>query len=288
MAGLPPYLPGDLIEVDIDEDEAIWISDGRPLRPARCSLTRQEALAVQRASDGAARHAGRARGAGLASALAKLGRAGSETLGDAAVDRRPSRAKAPPHLDAVRDAAAEHRADPDRLRRASTGERTERTVEPEAVFADTGRWYVAAVGRRRRRRATAAGRPDRRRSSRGRAFTPRGLEGAGRPLYTPGPDDVEVRVAAVRGGPLGGRVLRDDRSGRGGRTGAVEATLPARRPGPGRAAPAASGARRPRCSSRRAPGRVETWRGYAGRYRALRHECGLAAPRKPGSSPPGG
>ena len=45
LAGLPPYGPGDLIDVDIDEDGAVWISMAdhfaRPLR-----LTRQEALAV--------------------------------------------------------------------------------------------------------------------------------------------------------------------------------------------------------------------------------------------------
>ena len=45
LAGLPPYGPGDLIDVDIDEDGGVWISMAdhfaRPLR-----LTRQEALAV--------------------------------------------------------------------------------------------------------------------------------------------------------------------------------------------------------------------------------------------------
>src|SRR5438094_10253810 len=45
MSGLPPYGPGDLIEVDVDEDDRIWISMAahfaRPLR-----LTRNEALAL--------------------------------------------------------------------------------------------------------------------------------------------------------------------------------------------------------------------------------------------------
>jgi len=45
LAGLPPYGPGDLIDVDIDEDGGIWVAMAdhfaRPLR-----LTRQEALAV--------------------------------------------------------------------------------------------------------------------------------------------------------------------------------------------------------------------------------------------------
>ena len=45
MSGLPPYGPGDLIEVDVDEEERIWSSMAehfsRPLR-----LTRNEALAL--------------------------------------------------------------------------------------------------------------------------------------------------------------------------------------------------------------------------------------------------
>ncbi len=45
MSGLPPYGPGDLIDVDVDEDDRIWISMAdhfsRPLH-----LTRSEALAL--------------------------------------------------------------------------------------------------------------------------------------------------------------------------------------------------------------------------------------------------
>ncbi|HWL91302.1 MAG TPA: WYL domain-containing protein, partial [Actinomycetota bacterium] len=45
MSGLPPYGPGDLIDVDVDEDGHIWIAMAdhfsRPLQ-----LTRIEALAV--------------------------------------------------------------------------------------------------------------------------------------------------------------------------------------------------------------------------------------------------
>src|SRR3989454_11984568 len=45
LAGLPPYGPGDLIDVDIDDDGRVWIDMadyfGRPLR-----LTRSEALAL--------------------------------------------------------------------------------------------------------------------------------------------------------------------------------------------------------------------------------------------------
>ena len=45
MSGLPPYGPGDLIDVDVDEDDRIWITMAdhfaRPLR-----LSRNEALAL--------------------------------------------------------------------------------------------------------------------------------------------------------------------------------------------------------------------------------------------------
>src|SRR3954452_12217162 len=45
LAGLPPYGPGDLIDVDIVEERRFWtamaVHSARPLR-----LTRQEALAV--------------------------------------------------------------------------------------------------------------------------------------------------------------------------------------------------------------------------------------------------
>src|SRR5262249_228714 len=47
MSGLPPYGPGDLIDVDVDEDGNVWISMAdhfaRPLR-----LPRPEALAASR------------------------------------------------------------------------------------------------------------------------------------------------------------------------------------------------------------------------------------------------
>jgi len=45
MSGLPPYGPGDLIEVDVDEDDRIWISMAEQFaRPLR--ISRSEALAL--------------------------------------------------------------------------------------------------------------------------------------------------------------------------------------------------------------------------------------------------
>src|SRR5213079_603322 len=84
MSGLPPYGPGDLIDVDIDEDGGVWISMAdhfaRPLR-----LTRQEALAVYVRATELAATPGIPVAPALTGALAKLREAlGPESLGEAA------------------------------------------------------------------------------------------------------------------------------------------------------------------------------------------------------------
>ena len=75
---------------------------------------------------------------------------------------------------------------------ASGAETTEREIDPEEVFFAIGNWYVAAWDHRsdserlfRADRIHATTRT-------GQRFEPRGLRGAGRPLYTPGSDDVRV------------------------------------------------------------------------------------------------
>ena len=194
LAGLPPYGPGDLIDVDIDEDGRVWISMAdhfaRPLR-----LTRQEALAVYVRATELAATPGVPEAPALASALGKLRDAlGDDTIGDAAAIAAADAGDAPPFLDAVRAAADAH----ERLRiayaAASTAERSERTIDPEAVFASSGRWYVAAwdvdvdderLFRIDRIDAVA---------STQETFAPRGLQGAGRPLYSPGGGDQAVRL----------------------------------------------------------------------------------------------
>lgn len=194
LAGLPPYGPGDLIDVDIDEDGAVWISMAdhfaRPLR-----LTRQEALAVYVRATELAATPGMPGAPALTSALAKLRTAlGSETLGDAAGIAAAEAGSAPAHLDTVRSAAEAHERLLIAYAAASTGARTERRIDPEAVFASSGQWYVAAWDvdldderLLRVDRIDAA-------SPTGERFLPRGLEGAGRPLYTPGAQDVGIRV----------------------------------------------------------------------------------------------
>lgn len=194
LSGLPPYGPGDLIDVEI-QDGRIWIRMAdyfaRPLR-----LTRSEALALYLRGTALAGTPGLAVAPALASALDKLAEGlGPETLGglpervDAAGGGREVE-----QLGLLRQAAADH----ERLRieyyAASTAEITVRDIDPEGVFFDLGNWYV--VGWDHRSDSERLFRVDRIRSvdGTGARFEPRGLPGAGRPLYTPSRDDVEVRL----------------------------------------------------------------------------------------------
>jgi proteasome accessory factor C len=194
VSGLPPYGPGDLIDVDI-QDGRIWIGMadyfGRPLR-----LTRSEALSLYLRGTALAGAPGLEEAPALSSALAKLAQAlGPETLGelpervDSATDDR-----AVGTLSEVRRAAAER----ERLRieyyAASGAETTEREIDPEEVFFALGNWYVAAWDHRSE--AERLFRADRihAAAATGERFEPRGLQGAGRPLYTPGVDDVSVTL----------------------------------------------------------------------------------------------
>ena len=150
MSGLPPYGPGDLIEVDVDEDDRIWISMAahfaRPLR-----LSRGEALALYLRGTELLGTAGLPDATALASALEKLRTSlGPETLGDAERIEMADPGAPIEALDPIREASRERRrVRVDRIRR----------VEPT-----------------------------------GERFSPRGLEGAGRSLYTPSDEDVSVRL----------------------------------------------------------------------------------------------
>jgi proteasome accessory factor C len=194
VSGLPPYGPGDLIDVDVQEGR-IWIGMAdyfaRPMR-----LTRSEALALYLRGTALSQAPGVPEAPALGTALEKLAeRLGPEALGGlpgrvgAAGSRRPVEA-----LDAVRWATKQH----ERLRieyyAASTAETTRREIDPEEIFFTIGNWYVAAWDRRSD--AERLFRVDRIRSVEptGERFEPRGLEGAGRPLYTRDEDDVEVRL----------------------------------------------------------------------------------------------
>jgi proteasome accessory factor C len=198
LSGLPPYGPGDLIMVDIDEDGGVWISMAehfaRPLR-----LTREEALAVYVRATELAATPGFPGAPALTAALAKLRDAlGSETLGDATGIAASEAGSAPEHLETIRD-AAEASAGVRIGYTSAGGERSVRTIEPEAVFATAGHWYAVAWDVDidderlfRIDRMTSVART-------GTTFTPRGLQGAGRPLFTPGGRDVEARLRLAPG-----------------------------------------------------------------------------------------
>lgn len=195
MSGLPPYGPGDLIDVDVDEDDRIWISMAdhfsRPLK-----LTRSEALAVYLRGTELLATPGVPDAPALAKALEKLRDSlGPETLGEASGRIEiASGGRAPEHLETLREAAAAQERLSIEYFALSTGERTRRTIEPEEVFSDMGHWYVAAWD------VDADGerlfRADRVRTVErtGERFRPHGLEGAGRELYSPTGEDVSVRL----------------------------------------------------------------------------------------------
>ena len=196
MSGLPPYEPGDLVGVDIEEDGRIYISMAdhfsRPLR-----LTRNEALALYLRGTELLATPGLPEAPDLAGALDKLATAlGPETLGDIEGRIETAEAGSPSQLvQTLREAARDH----ERLRieyfAHSSGAWSTRRVDPEEVFSSLGNWYVAAWD------ADADGerlfRADRIRGVErvGERFEPRGLAGAGRALYTPSRDDVAVRLA---------------------------------------------------------------------------------------------
>jgi proteasome accessory factor C len=194
VSGLPPYGPGDLIGVAI-EDERVWIDMAdyfsRPLR-----LTRTEALALYLRGTALAVTPGLREATALVSALRKLEeRLGPETLGELAERVEAAEGGKPAEtLDALRKAVAGNERVRIEYYAASSAETTAREVDPEEVFFAIGNWYVAAFdhhsGEERLFRA------DRIRSVEptGETFEPRGLAGAGRALYTPTERDVPVRL----------------------------------------------------------------------------------------------
>jgi proteasome accessory factor C len=194
VSGLPPYGPGDLIDVDI-QDGRIWIGMAdyfaRPLR-----LTRAEALAIYVRGAAVAAVPGLDEASALASALGKLAAGlGPDALGE--LPERVETASAGGEVETLgelRRAAAEH----ERLRieyyAASAAETTAREIDPEEIFFEIGHWYVVAWDQRSD--AERLFRADRIRSMAptGHRFEPRGLRGVGRPLYTAGSDDASVTL----------------------------------------------------------------------------------------------
>ena len=194
ISGLPPYSPGDLIDVDI-QDGWVWIRMAdyfaRPLR-----LTRSEALALYLRGTELSATPGVAEAPALDSALRKLQEGlGSETLGGLGerVQAAPA-VRSAETLETVRDAVAGNATLRIEYYAHSSAETTEREIDPEEVFFAIGNWYVAAFDHRSGEERLF--RVDRIRSvaTTGASFEPRGLAGAGRPLYTQTDRDVAIRL----------------------------------------------------------------------------------------------
>ena len=195
MSGLPPYEPGDLVEVDIEEDGRIYVSMAdhfsRPLR-----LTRNEALALYLRGTELLATPGLPEAPDLRSALDKLAAAlGPDTLGDIEGRIESAEGGGPSALlQTLREAARDHERLEIEYFAHSRGAWSTRRVDAEEVFSSLGNWYVAAwdvdAEGERLFRADRIRRADRM----GERFTPRGLAGAGRALYTPTADDVPVRL----------------------------------------------------------------------------------------------
>jgi proteasome accessory factor C len=192
LTGLPPYGPGDLIEVDIDDESRVWIRMADYFsRPVR--LTRAEALALYLRGTELLGAGGVGEADALQAALGKIAEAlGSEALGELKVDVGDQTSTGP--LEAVRRAVADRESLEIEYYSANRDELSTRTMDPEHVFSALGNWYVVAWDR------TADGerlfRLDRIREARPtkESFEPRGLIGQGRDLYTRTPEDVQVRL----------------------------------------------------------------------------------------------
>lgn len=199
MSGLPPYGPGDLIDVEIDEGR-VWIGMADYFsRPVR--LTRSEALALYLRGKALLGAPGLEEAPALASALEKIEQSlGTETLGALAgrveVGGGGQVAGA---LATLRRAVEERRTVRIEYYGASRDEVTTREIDPEQLFTAIGNWYVVAWDHRSGEERMF--RADRIRTAKGtgETFEPRGLAGAGRALYTRSERDVPVRLLLAPG-----------------------------------------------------------------------------------------
>jgi proteasome accessory factor C len=231
MLVIVPYLvrhPGSSIDVEVDEDDHIWITMAdhfsRPLR-----LSRQEAIAITVRSTELLATPGLPEAPALASAVRKLhdalgpDLAGSDDSISAAETDRPVE-----HLDDLRRAAVTRERIEIEYFAGSTGRWSTRDIEPEEVFSAMGNWYVAAwdvaadderLFRADRVRAV---------TFTGQRFQPRGLQGAGRALFTPSGDEVPVRLRLLPGARwIAEYYVTEDPTELG--DGSLEVTLPAAR-----------------------------------------------------------
>lgn len=186
MIGVPPYSPGDYLDVEEDEDGyvSIRLADyfQRPLR-----LTPAEGLALLAAGRALLAVPGSDPTGPLATALAKLEDA--LDLPGLVVD-----VGEPNQLETIRDAVARHQRVEIQYWSAGRDELTTRRIDPEVVFFATGEWYVGAYCHRAHDERMF--RVDRIRSvsPTGETFEPGATGFEAGEVYTPRPDDTRVTL----------------------------------------------------------------------------------------------
>ncbi|MDQ1520018.1 MAG: proteasome accessory factor [Actinomycetota bacterium] len=186
MIGVPPYSPGDYLDVEEDADGGVTIRLAdyfrRPLR-----LTPNEGLALLAAGRALLSVPGSDPIGPLATALDKL---------EAALDLPGLVVEVgePPFLHEVRDAEARHERLSIDYWSAGRDEMTQREIDPLVVFFATGAWYVSAFCHR-------VGGERMFRVDRIRAVRPTGehfeaSEDSGEParVFNPHPDDPKVTL----------------------------------------------------------------------------------------------
>ncbi|CAN5160147.1 YafY family protein [soil metagenome] len=194
VSGLPPYGPGDLIDVQVEEGR-VWIDMAEYFsRPVR--LSRSEALALYLRGKALLGAPGLEEAPLLASALAKLEEGlGQETLGSlAGLVQVGTGGHVAEALAAVRGAVESQERLSIEYYSAARDDLSVRKIDPEHVFSAIGNWYVVAWDHQSDEERLF--RVDRMRSAEptGETFVPRGLAGLGRPLYSRSDRDVSVRL----------------------------------------------------------------------------------------------
>ncbi|HUI48961.1 MAG TPA: WYL domain-containing protein [Acidimicrobiia bacterium] len=186
MIGVPPYSPGDYLDVEEDGDGNVSISLAdyfrRPLR-----LSPAEGLALLAAGRALLAVPGSDPAGPLATALAKLEQA--LELPGFVVD-----VGEPDQLGAIRTAAADHRRIEIDYWSAGRDELTRRRIDPEVVFFATGAWYVGAYCHQARDQRMF--RVDRIRAVRptDETFEPGTIDLEAGEVYTPRTDDARVTL----------------------------------------------------------------------------------------------
>ena len=194
LTGLPPYGPGDLIDVQVEEGR-VWIGMADYFsRPVR--LTGSEALALYLRGKALLGAPGLEEAPALASALAKI----EQGLGQEVLSSLAGRVEIGPARQGTKALRAIRRAVEQKLRirieyySATRDEWSEREIDPEHVFSAIGNWYVVAWDHMAQDERLFRADRIRHVEETGELFEPRGLMGAGRPLYSRSARDMTVRL----------------------------------------------------------------------------------------------